>query len=330
MTVTPIYIIGGFLGSGKTTLLKRLVAHALERGIKPAVLMNEFGDADVDSTLLHEHERCADIELRQLLSGCICCDLTEDLTTTVAQLIAVSRGGPLFIETTGLANVGQVATGVLRAVGALPSTSTRAHLASVVAVVDTPRFSALSGAWSEAESQFGQVDTVILNKLDATDTATRAAVEQRVRTLAPRARVLRASYADVDPSRVLRSVRRPSQHGLAAVTPSMATVPADTTRGFENVTFEVGSAMDLDRLETVLCRYRSVLRLKGFVRTPAAPGLHEVQWVPGAMEVRRYQGRRRPPAEIVVIGRRIPWERLLRALNRCAVPQRSHRKRRAA
>lgn len=45
---TPISVIAGFLGSGKTTLLKRALAHELDRGVKPAVLMNEFGEVDVD------------------------------------------------------------------------------------------------------------------------------------------------------------------------------------------------------------------------------------------------------------------------------------------
>ena len=38
--VTPIYVIAGFLGSGKTTLLKRALEHELNRGVKPAVLIN--------------------------------------------------------------------------------------------------------------------------------------------------------------------------------------------------------------------------------------------------------------------------------------------------
>ena len=49
---TPIFVIAGFLGSGKTTLLKRVLAHELDRGVKPAVLMNEFGEIDVDGALL--------------------------------------------------------------------------------------------------------------------------------------------------------------------------------------------------------------------------------------------------------------------------------------
>ncbi|MCW5788580.1 MAG: hypothetical protein KIT49_13915 [Nitrospira sp.] len=72
-SASPVYVIAGFLGSGKTTLLKRVLAHELERGVKPAVLMNEFGEVDVDGAVLHAHPRSHEIELQSLLSGCVCC-----------------------------------------------------------------------------------------------------------------------------------------------------------------------------------------------------------------------------------------------------------------
>jgi G3E family GTPase len=72
---TPIYVIAGFLGAGKKTLLKLLLAYELDQGVKPAVLMNEFGMIDVDGALLHEHPRSTDVEF-QALSGRICCDLS--------------------------------------------------------------------------------------------------------------------------------------------------------------------------------------------------------------------------------------------------------------
>ena len=87
MSTLPVYIIGGFLGSGKTTLLQRLLAYALERGITPAVLMNECGEMDVDGRLLHAHERSHDIALLALLSGCICCDLSADLVEAIGTLV---------------------------------------------------------------------------------------------------------------------------------------------------------------------------------------------------------------------------------------------------
>ncbi len=113
--MTPIYVIAGFLGSGKTTLLKRALAYELDRGVKPAVLMNEFGEVDVDGALLHDHPRSNDIELQALLSGCICCDLSGEFSEKVGHLVKETKGAPLFIETTGLADTGQVIVGVEKA-----------------------------------------------------------------------------------------------------------------------------------------------------------------------------------------------------------------------
>lgn len=120
---TPIYVIAGFLGSGKTTLLKRMLAHELDRGVKPAVLMNEFGEVDVDGSLLHEHPRSKDVELQALLSGCLCCDLSGELTEKVRHLMKETNGTPLFIETTGLADTGQVVAGGHTALAAQDSPS---------------------------------------------------------------------------------------------------------------------------------------------------------------------------------------------------------------
>lgn len=120
---TPIYVIAGFLGSGKTTLLKRALAYELDQGVTPAVLMNEFGEVDVDGALLHEHPRSQDVELQSLLSGCICCDLSGEFTDKVGHLMKETQGAPLFIETTGLADTGQVVAGVHTALAAQDSPS---------------------------------------------------------------------------------------------------------------------------------------------------------------------------------------------------------------
>jgi len=48
----PTHLISGFLGSGKTTLLQRLLDHCLARGLKPAVMINEYGEVNIDGELL--------------------------------------------------------------------------------------------------------------------------------------------------------------------------------------------------------------------------------------------------------------------------------------
>lgn len=46
----PVTIITGFLGSGKTTLLNQILKN--KHDLKVAVLVNEFGDINIDSQLL--------------------------------------------------------------------------------------------------------------------------------------------------------------------------------------------------------------------------------------------------------------------------------------
>ncbi|MGO4274333.1 GTP-binding protein, partial [Paenibacillus sp. TAF58] len=43
-----VYILSGFLGSGKTTLLTKVIDHFTEAGRKPAVIMNEIGEVNLD------------------------------------------------------------------------------------------------------------------------------------------------------------------------------------------------------------------------------------------------------------------------------------------
>ncbi|MGA1632402.1 MAG: GTP-binding protein, partial [Phycisphaerales bacterium] len=46
----PVTIITGFLGSGKTTLLNHILSEP--HGRRVAVLINEFGDVDIDGSLV--------------------------------------------------------------------------------------------------------------------------------------------------------------------------------------------------------------------------------------------------------------------------------------
>ncbi len=95
----PVTIITGFLGSGKTTLLNQILQN--RQDLKVAVLVNEFGDIDIDGQLLMS----IDEDMVQLSNGCICCTINDSLVETVYRVLERSdRVDYLVIETTGVAD----------------------------------------------------------------------------------------------------------------------------------------------------------------------------------------------------------------------------------
>ncbi len=112
----PTTIVTGFLGSGKTTLLSNVLKQAAGKRI--AVIVNEFGELDIDSDLLRscpldcpegtedgqEGGQRSDDGFYELANGCICCTVEEEFLPVMKQLVA-RRGDidHILIETSGLA-----------------------------------------------------------------------------------------------------------------------------------------------------------------------------------------------------------------------------------
>ena len=313
-SISPIYVIAGFLGSGKTTLLKRLLAHQLDQGLHPAVLINEFGAIDVDGTMLQDHPRSNDIELEALLSGCVCCDLSGEFSDKIGHLVQKLRGAPLFIETTGLADTRQVVVGIEKALVARKKQTIKGELASVIVVVDAPRFLKLGAYWSAAEEHLKQADTVLLNKLDQIDRRQIEPIERRIQAVNPHTAIMRALHADVPMERLLDRPRSAS----AAVT--MDGELKDSAAGYQSGSFIILKPFDPVRLEAWLKRFqRSVIRMKGFVKVRGQEGFQELQWIMGSLAMTPYRGAKQSQARLVVIGRRISWQRFLKGLETCLV-----------
>jgi G3E family GTPase len=152
----PITLITGFLGSGKTTLLNHILTN--RQDLKVAVLVNEFGDINIDNQLLVSVEE----NMVELSNGCICCTINDSLIDAVYSVLErEERMDYLVVETTGLANP-------LPIMLTFSGTELRAltHLDSVITVVDSEAFTEEHFSSEVALSQLLYGDIILLNKAD--------------------------------------------------------------------------------------------------------------------------------------------------------------------
>ena len=179
----PVTVITGFLGSGKTTLLNHILTNC--QGLKVAVLVNEFGDINIDSQLIVAAEE----NMVELSNGCICCTINESLVDSVYQVMErPERIDYLVIETTGLADPLPI---IMTFVGTELRELTR--LDSVLGVVDAEMFGTALLDSSVYMNQLVYSDVILLNKADLVSPAQAAIVERKIRDVKAGARLLRCS-----------------------------------------------------------------------------------------------------------------------------------------
>jgi len=94
----------------------------------------------------------------------------------------------------------------------------------------------------------------------------------------------------------------------------------NSAAGYQSGSFKILKPFNPVRLEVWLKRFqRSVIRMKGFVKVHGLEGFQESQWVMGSLVLTPYHGSKPSPAMVVVIGRRVPWQRFLEGLETCLV-----------
>lgn len=157
MPPIPITIITGFLGSGKTTILLHLIPQ-LPPNYRLALLKNEFGDIAVDSQLATTKSISG---VRELLNGCICCNLVGQLGDALIQLRDEMQPDRIVIETSGSAFPATLAMEVNRL--------SREHggafiLDGVIGVIDVENWNGYDDTSYTAKLQAKYTDLVVFNK----------------------------------------------------------------------------------------------------------------------------------------------------------------------
>lgn len=252
----PLYFITGFLGAGKTTLLMRVVDEATQQGKKIGVIINEWGQASVDSVIVHDR----DVEIAELNNGQVFCSCLSVDFIKVLALYAERDLDAVIVETSGMANPLPLHK-LLRDLQ--QATKTHYDYRGMTALVDPDSFLDLVGAFNAVDEQIAASQRIVINKTDLATEAKLAEVRARILLLNPRAEVLETSFAKVE-----RFFDAPS-----CPVPSLSRYTAeqsdDTCPTPENFLIKTGESLSGDQVKAFFRQILpKALRMKGVFHAP--------------------------------------------------------------
>ena len=174
MTAKPFTVIGGFLGAGKTTLLNHILRTS--SGTRFAVLVNDFGDINIDAGLIESH----DGKTLALSNGCICCSLANGFINTMIELMRTpERFDHVVVEASGVSEPERIMDFARLDRDLVPD--------GTIVLVDAPNF---ADRFSDPKlkdiltKQIRAADLLVINKTDLTTSAGTDALEETLRSLA--------------------------------------------------------------------------------------------------------------------------------------------------
>ena len=154
----PMTVIGGFLGAGKTTFLNRLLVESTARC---AVLVNDFGEINVDAALIESHDGTT----MSLANGCVCCSTGTGFLDVLARLLDdLGRFDRVVIEASGVGDPWRIAEIAL--------VEPALRLDGVITLVDASRIAMLIDdikVGDTVRQQLAKCDVALLSKSDLVD-----------------------------------------------------------------------------------------------------------------------------------------------------------------
>ncbi|GAA6623209.1 CobW family GTP-binding protein [Scytonema sp. NUACC26] len=313
----PVTIITGFLGSGKTTLLNQILKN--KQNLKVAVLVNEFGDINIDSQLLVS----VDQDMVELSNGCICCTINDGLVDAVYRVLErEERIDYLVIETTGIADPLPI---VLTFLGTELRDLT--NLDSILTVVDSEAFDSEHFQSEAALKQLTYGDIILLNKTDLVTPKKLQELEAYIHNVKVSAKILHSTYGQVPLALIL---------GVGLNANDVCSFEDDTHEhhhhhgnhshhlendGFMSISFQSDRPFDVNKFEAFLTEDMpaGVFRAKGFLWFNDSELRHIFQLSGPRYHLYADEWTTAPKNQLVVIGRNLNRQEITSLLNKCLV-----------
>jgi G3E family GTPase len=246
--------------------------------------MNEFGELPIDSEVI----RGTNVEIAELVGGCVCCSLTGELEAAVEEILDRVDPEYILLEATGIAEADAL---VYEVEERIP----RVRLDSVVCVVDTDTSIRFPSVGYAGRAQLRAADIVLINKIDLVTEEEIAKVVAQVREFNPDAAVLKTVRCAADVCVLF---------GLG-IENRVREIPVHGEGSFGSFAYAASALLDESRFrEAVSSLPPSVFRAKGFVRFHDGGRLFN--YVAGRAELEEFPAER---TEMVFIGPKVEQSR---------------------
>ena len=352
----PATVVTGFLGSGKTTLLSNILKQA--SGKRIAVIVNEFGELDIDANLLRscpldcdEPDSAtaqSDDGIYELANGCICCTVEEEFLPVMKQLVDRRDDiDHILIETSGLA----LPKPLVQAFN-WPDIKQYCTVDAVITVVDGPAVAAGRFADNEAQvqaqrladdsldhdpslqelldDQLSAADLVVVSKNDLLDSQARESVKAVVSKRVPDAvKTAYISHGDAD-IQLLLGLGAAAEDNIAQVHNHHDHHHAHGEHHehahdhFDSFVVTLNEVDDqaLQQALQALVNAHNIYRIKGFAALPNKPMRQVVHAVGQRLDVhfdRLWQAQEARQTQLVVIGKGLTQQTIVAALRQAEV-----------
>jgi G3E family GTPase len=278
MKKIAVYVLNGFLGSGKTTVLLKMIEQYKQENKKVAVILNELGTVNVETHLFKDQQ------LIELLNGCICCTIQDDLLETLKALVVQHEKeniDVLLIEGTGVAHPLEIAE-----VFAFEDLEAVFEIESIIGIVDASHFLDYLSIFSSSKEirtllreQVRHSSIILLNKIDCVDDKQFLKIRKKVDSLInDRVPVMTATYGDIHLEEIPKK-----RFGRIESLPSTSSHPHHHLGSHHGtikmVKIEYGQMVDKRILTTWLNNLpKEVIRAKGLIQFTGDSHLTHVQF----------------------------------------------------
>lgn len=301
-----VYIITGFLGSGKTTVLNHLLSQFAKK--KNVVIENEFGKINIDATLVNStFER-----VYELTNGCICCSINNQLLQTLSEIDGLEQKPEnLFLETTGIADAGEVAATFKNLY--IEKTF---DLKKIICVVDAVNMELYEKSNIEIHKQIVASDLILINKTEIAELENIVNVKELVKTINPFAEIVLSEKGNFD-NRLLTTNRIKNSVTLNTFSKN------ETAHKIKTLLFETDNNFDIQRLKYELFRslylfYNQIFRIKGYVLNEKKE-VFLVQSVGKSSDVLPVKDINIEKSQLVFIGKELELKSIERILRRAFI-----------